>query len=360
MNNLKVALFGCLLLGMQLHAQDKKPSWKSITETKDASWFESEQAKMIADNVVLYQRDNGGWPKNIEMQDELTAKQKQQLLALKSDPNGCTIDNGATCQELLFLSKVYKKHPDDRYKTAFLKGILYLIAAQYKNGGWPQYYPLKEGYYSHITYNDNAMVNVLQLFKEIKDKTGFYAIDVPNDITKRVAIAFNKGIECILKTQYKQNGVLTAWCAQHDKESLLPAKAREYELPSLSGKESAKIVLLLMAIDKPSPEIVLAIEAAVAWFDNVKITGIKLETMTIEKTNITDKIVVASDNAEPLWARFMELNNNSPFFCDRNGKKKYSLAEISHERRNGYAWYTNEPKEVFKKYESWKKAIEKP
>ena len=66
--------------------------------------------------------------------------------------------------------------------------------------------------------------------------------------------------------------------------------------------------------------------------------------------------MVEDASAKPLWARFMELENNRPFFCDRDGIKKYSLDEIGAERRNGYGWYTNEPKEVIKKYDRWVEA----
>lgn len=345
-------------MGFSLTAQDKKITWKSMTESKDESWFETTEAKNIADNVLLYQRDIGGWPKNIEMQKELSSPEKQSLLKLKSDPAGCTTDNGATCQEMLFLSKIYKKFPEKKYKTAFLKGVMYLISAQYKNGGWPQFFPLKEGYYTHITYNDNSMVNILNLLKELKDNSGFYSIPVPSEIAKMAEVSFNKGIDCIIKTQYKQNGKLTAWCAQHDRETLEPAKARAYELPSLSGKESAKITLLLMSIKNPSKEVINAVETSTAWFEKTKITGIKIENVATGKGDEKDRVVVESPDAEPLWARFMELKDNRPFFCDRDGVKKYSLAEIGKERRNGYAWYTNEPKEVLKKYPNWKKALE--
>lgn len=353
-----IVLIFVAVLSLKSNAQDKKVTWKSIIEKSDDSWFATEEAKSIAENVLLYQRDIGGWPKNIEMQSRITTAEKQNLLLQKKDPNGCTIDNGSTSQELLFLSKIYKKNPDERYKVAFLKGLLYLKTAQYKNGGWPQYYPLKEGYYTHITYNDNAIVNVMNLFKEIKSKSDYYSIEVPDEIVKMIEESFNKGVDCILKTQYKQNGNLTAWCAQHDRETLQPAKARAYELPSLSGKESAKITLLLMSIENPSKEVIQAVEAAVSWFEKTKITGIKVETVTNEKGKNKDKIVVESPDAEPLWARFMELNDNKPFFCDRDGKKKNSMAEISQERRAGYAWYSNEPKEVLKKYSSWKKSLE--
>lgn len=340
------------------NAQDKKITWKKITESENENFFSSELAKEYAENVLLYQRDIGGWPKNIEMQERISESESQNLIKLKSDSKGCTIDNSATCQEMLFLSKMYKANPDERYKTAFLKGLMYLISAQYKNGGWPQYYPLKEGYYSHITFNDNAMVNVLKILNEVKNKSGYYSIPVSDEIVQIAKNSFNKGIDCILKTQYKQNEKLTAWCAQHDRETLQPAKARAYELPSLSGKESAKIVLLLMTIDKPSKEVIDAVEAAVNWFETTKITGIKIESVATGKGDKKDRVVVESPDAEPLWARFMELSNNKPFFCDRDGEKKYALSEIGFERRNGYAWYTNEPKEVLKKYDKWKKSLE--
>ncbi len=54
---------------------------------------------------------------------------------------------------------------DIRYRAAFKRSINCLLAAQYPNGGWPQYFPLRKGYYSHITYNDDAMVNVLTVLR---------------------------------------------------------------------------------------------------------------------------------------------------------------------------------------------------
>lgn len=346
-----VLSFGC-------KAQDhQKVSWQNIIKNNDENWYTTPEAKDIAENVLLYQRDVGGWPKNIEMQDKLSNSQVQDLIKLKPDATGCTIDNGATTQEMDFLSKVNKMQPNEKYKNAFLRGLTYLITSQYANGGWPQFFPLKKGYYTHITYNDDAMVNVLKIMHEIKETGVYNSIPVPQELVKLSSKSFDKGIDCILKTQYKQNGILTAWCTQHDEETLEPAKARAFELPSLSGKESAKIVLLLMTIKNPSKEIINSVESAVAWFEKTKITGIKLDKVPTGKGNETDKVVVASADAEPLWARFMDLEDNKPFFCDRSGIKKATIAEISFERRNGYGWYSNEPKEVLKKYVKWKKSL---
>lgn len=353
----KVLIVLVVILGVNLNvqAQVHNKKWGSITDMEEGSWFASNEAKEIAENVLLYQRNIGGWPKNIQMQKPLSDVEKKDLLGLKNATKGCTTDNGATYQEMVFLSKMYRQVPDERYRKAFLKGLGYILEAQYESGGWPQFYPLKKGYYTHITYNDDSMVNILNVLGEIKNETDYFSIKPSKETVDSAKIAFDKGIDCIIKTQYKQKGVLTSWCAQHDEETFLPAKARAYELPSLSGKESAKIVLLLMTIENPSDEVKLAIISSVKWFETVKINGLREDRVYNEKGKVISKIMVPDSTAKPIWARFMELEDNTPFFCDRDGIKKASITEIGSERRNGYAWYTNEPKEVFKKYARWVK-----
>ena len=52
-----------------------------------------------------------------------------------------------------------------------------------------------------------------------------------------------------------------------------------------------------------------------------------------------DVSVVADKNADPLWARFYELNTFRPVFASRDDTVRYALADISLERRSGYDWY---------------------
>jgi pectinesterase len=144
----------------------------------------------------------------------------------------------------------------------------------------------------------------------------------------------------------------TVWCAQHDEITLLPAKARSYELPSFSGGESVGIILYLLSIKNPSPEIKSAIMGAVGWFESHKIEGIRLDT-EITKEGTKTRIVVEDKNAPPMWARFYDLETEKPYFCDRDGIKKSSLAEIGDNRRNGYSWYQTGPAKVLQKYPLW-------
>jgi PelA/Pel-15E family pectate lyase len=327
-------------------------NWKSVATNQPDGWYGTDEAIAVADNVLLYQRNTGGWPKNIPMHHKLDGSDRQKLLAGKDKTDDSTMDNGATYSEMVFLAKMYRKTHTEKYREAFLKGLQYILAAQYPDGGWPQFYPLRKGYYTHITYNDNLMVNGMTILKDIADRKPLYAFVDDPAVISRCADAFDRGVDCILKTQYRQNGKPTVWCAQHDENTLEPAKARAYELPSLSGSESAGIVLLLMEINNPKPEVKQAIADAVEWFEKVKITGIKIEPF-VNAENIRDRHVVSDPAAPPVWARFYQLDDNRPFFCDRDGVRKYALSEIGYERRNGYSWYTDAPQQVIDKYKKY-------
>ena len=243
--------------------------WACLAQ--QARWYGSVEAIRIADNVLLYQFPSGGWPKNIDMAEELNASQKQQLKA-QNHLDSSTIDNTATYTQLRYLAKVYNSTKLERLRESFLRGLDYLLAAQYPNGGWPQFYPLREGYYSHITFNDDAMIGVMKLLKDIAGKKSTFAFIDPQRRAK-AELAVARGLQCILKCQIRVDGMLTAWCAQHDEHDFSPAKARTYELPSLSGNESVGVVGFLMGVKSPSDEIKNSIQSAVAWFNKVRIKG---------------------------------------------------------------------------------------
>jgi PelA/Pel-15E family pectate lyase len=302
--------------------------WRDALRQPPA-WYATDEAVSIADNVLLYQRDSGGWPKNIDMAAALTDAEKTGLTGRKSVTDS-TIDNGATYTQLAFLARVFEAKRLPRHEQAFLKGVDYLLQAQYDNGGWPQYYPRLTGYYKHITFNDDAMVGVLTLLRDVGSGKAPYAFVDPARRT-RAAGAVAKGIDCILKTQVVVDGKRTVWCAQHDEVTLAPASARTYELVSLSGYESVGIVRFLMGIPDPDARVREAVRSAAEWF---------------EKTRI--------DGTPPVWARFYEIGTNRPIFSGRDGVKRYDVAEIEEERRLHYRWYVTEPARLLEEYRGWR------
>jgi len=304
----------------------------------------------VADKMLVYQLNNGGWPKQLEDKSvvnydlPLTPELKDKIKA--TTVLHATFDNKATSREVIYLVKAYKKTQNKGYIQAAEKGLDYILQAQYPNGGWPQYYPDKALYRSEITYNDDAMINVLNILQDIATKSNDFDVVDPGYIEK-AKVAVNKGINCILKTQVKQKGSLTIWAAQYDKDSMLPAKARAFEPASLSTGESSNIVRFLMRVKNPSAEIRNSITGAVNWFTEHKIKGYRFDR---EKTGSG----LVADDAAMSWARFYDLEKNIPIFGDRDNTVKLKLEELSPERRNGYAWYGNWGQKLIEKdYPKW-------
>lgn len=223
--NIKTTVAALVLaLVLPLHAQaqgagraakpKKKIKWTSMAPKLGDDFFATPEAARIGDNLLFYQHPSGGWPKNLQLHDELTDDMRKRIEKMKHEERYATIDNSATTTEIKYLARLYNATGEKKYLDAVVRGFDYMFEAQYDNGGWPQFYPLSEGYYTHITYNDDAK------------------------------------------------------CA-------------------------------------------------------------------------------------PLWARFYTIEDNRPFFSDRDSVIKFDISEIGYERRNGYKWFNSDGMKVLKRYESW-------
>ncbi len=328
----------CLAVWLVLAANLPAASapWPELAKKPDA-WFTQSEGKRAVENVLTWQAPSGAWPKNTDTTAKPYAGDVKKLQG--------TFDNGATTDELRFLAQAFRARKEPRLEEAFLRGFDHILAAQYTNGGWPQYAPPPASkYHRHITFNDGTMVRLMEFLREAADNFSF----LDQDRRKQARAAFDRGVECILRCQVVVDGRLTVWCAQHDEVTLEPRPARTYELASLSGAESAGLLRLLMSLENPSPKVRRAIEAGAAWFESVQLKGIR-----IAKVN-GDKRVVKDATAPPLWARFYEIGSNRPIFAGRDGVKKYDVAEIESERRNGYSWHGPGGERVAQDFEKWR------
>ncbi len=320
---------------------------------KPPEWFSSGEGKRVTLNLLSYQAAEGGWPKNSDLVSEPFKGERGELKG--------TFDNRATTDELRFVARAFNATKDEALKASFMRGLDHILKAQYPTGGWPQYYPPGSKYNRHITFNDDAMVRLMDFLREVYTDDKHYAF--VDDARRQAArTAFDKGVDCILNCQIKVNGKLTAWCAQHDEVNFSPRPARTFELASLSGFESVGVARFLTTLDLSKLDAAKAqrvresIEAAAAWFESAKLTGIRIEQVDDAKAPKGKNVVVVSDpNAPPLWARFYDIQTNKPFFCDRDSIPKPNLADIGYERRNGYAWYGNWPARFLEKeFAEWK------
>jgi PelA/Pel-15E family pectate lyase len=328
-------------------------AWDQILR-QPAAWYGTADARRVADQVLLYQRVSGGWPKNLDMASALPAAARAKI-ADERALNDATIDNGSTTTQVRLLALVHRAGADARVRDAILNGIDYLLSAQYPNGGWPQYFPLRDDYSRRITYNDDAMINVMTLLRDAsRGQTPFEFVDAPR--RERAARAVSRGVDVILRSQIRVNGVLTGWCQQHDERTLQPTKARAYEHPSLASKETVGIARFLMGIEAPSAGVVAAIDGAASWLRSAQLSGVRTERRPDRAApNGYDVVVVADASAPPIWARFYEIGSNRPMFSGRDGVIRYALSEIEIERRTGYSWMADYASKLLTDdYPKWK------
>lgn len=331
-------------------------------------WYRSPEAVRIAEIVVSFQTPAGGWSKNLDLTKQ--PRQPGQLFALGNgfrvtgrddfdsprDPGWNyvgTFDNGATTTQLRFLAKVARALGGEKgrpYQDALLRGLDYLFAAQYPNGGWPQVWPLQGGYQDAVTFNDNAMTATLELLLSVAEGKNEFVI-VPPAVREQAAASQRRGLDCVLRTQVIEAGKRTVWCQQYDMLTLRPTAARNYEMPALSSGESARVMRFLMRLPSPDSNVVVAVRAAAEWFQHTEIRDKAYRRQGDDGSSLVD-----APGGGPLWSRFYEFGSHRPIFGDRDMTIHDSLDEISRERRNGYAWYTDAPEAALKQFVRWNQA----
>lgn len=333
---------------------------------RPAGWYAEADARRRADNLITYQLPSGGWSKNFDPVDHPRARGEgyspentSKFLAPgdHDQPQDIrwsylgTFDNDSTTTELHFLAKVIHAADASRstaWRAAFDRGLGYILAAQYPHGGWPQVYPLEGGYHDAITYNDDAMTNLLHFLQPIAEGSAEFGF-VSAERKAQARAAIQRGLDCLLATQIQVGDRRTVWGQQHDALTLKPTSARNYEMPSQAAGESAGIAFYLMTLRDPSPGAIAAVHAAAAWFERTQLKGVAFRAAE----DGSGRKLLPDPGAGPIWARYYEIGRDRPLFGDRDKSIHDDVAEISQERRNGYSWFGNRPARVLETYASW-------
>lgn len=313
--------------------------------------YDPEEYRAIADTLVALQNEDGGWGKNVDWLVKLPPEKIRELAGdgLKRS----TFDNRNIYAQIGYLAEAYRRSEEDAYRESAARGLDYVFREQRPSGGW------RGRDVEAITYNDDVMTGIMHMLIDITSGDQRYAW-LDDSRRAQAEDSLRRAVEVTLACQIVVDGEKTVWCQQHDHDTLEPIGARSFELASISGAESVDVVQVLMRLPA-EPEIVDAIESAVAWFREAALHGIRVERVPIPEERLPhhtareEKVVVEDPDAPPLWARFYEIGTNRPFFADRDGVKVYALSEIGIERRTGYAWYGTWPARLLEtEYPAWK------
>lgn len=343
----------------------------SMPLDKPADWYAGEAALAVARNILSFQTPAGGWGKN-QPRDKPVRARGQAYVADNSPQRPAaagdfdkaedaqwsyvgTIDNDATITEIRFLARVAARFPDEPgqpYREAAERGLRYLLAAQFPNGGWPQVWPLQGGYHDAITLNDNALVEVAELMGGVARGEQDLAF-LPVALKADAAAAEFRAVHLLLAMQIRIDGRPTLWAQQHDALTLAPASARNYEPPALSSGESARALAYLMSLPSPSPDVVDAVKGGIATLKSLAVR----DRAFVKVDEAQGRRLVEQAGAGPLWARYYDAKTLRPVFGDRDKSLHDDVSDLSLERRNGYAWWGNWPLKTLQAYEAWEASL---
>ena len=355
-------------------------------------FYRSRRAVDIADYFLIFQRDCGGWNKMTNDTD-MTSPTSSALNSAKEQKGsyGC-FDNDTSYPQMEFLGRVISAGINDpRYKEAFYRAISWVLRAQhsYANGnGWPQFYPLRNGYYDNITFNDGAMIGVMGFLDKIVDREPYFAFlfNERPEMYAEIVRSRDRGLECILNTQVRlpynpnapldnPNGKKSGWGQQYDyKRDCRLVTARSYEPAVLCTGENIEIARYLMNLKNWGPEVTEAIEGNVTWLREAAMIGVREIRETHPKyIKGSDRFLEDTDNVKDMtWARFYEVQDNMPigrsnsitrtdrpagttpvYMCRATIRREH-YNEVPLGRRTGYSWAGTWPRNIFAEYEQWK------
>ena len=340
--------------------------------TPNYQLYSEAQIVGIAESMLWLQNPDGGWKKNYDQarvyfRNELEGLKKslQNVSPLtyqkKTNNQQSTLDNRNIYSQIAYLSLVYQQVPDPRYKECILRALNWIFNAQHPvSGGWTG-----SDVYG-VTYNDEVMTGTMATLRDIADGLSQYQF-LGKKVQAKARASYDKAIQCVIKTQIRipqadGTEILTAWCQQHDHETLQPIWARAFEPPSITTSESVALVLMLMDDPNPSDELKKCISSACDFLlrDDLVLKGKKILRQKVEGKFLDGKYydfeqtMVDDPDAPALWARMYDMRTMKPIWCDRNRKICADFNEMSLERRNGYAYTGKWVSQIPEKYAAWK------
>lgn len=267
--------------------------------TGDAWYIERAREAGLA--LAWGQRTNGGWDQRVDIghfrADAPTAIERCQGFA--------TFDDNVSQGALTFLIHLDKALPEDEpWLTETIQlGLDYLRSAQFEDGGWPQWYPLRGGYHDHRTFTDGAINDCIRVLLVAHTAYG----------ASQYVSRARRGGAYIVRSQLAPPQA--GWAQQYDAEGV-PTWGRPSEPPAVCSAVTARNIhsLIDLFLATSDNRLLQPIGDAVDWLERSQLPSGE-------------------------WALFYEIGSNRPIYADADGRLHYDLAEMGEKRRCGSSWH---------------------
>lgn len=263
--------------------------------------------------MVYGQHRLGGWhyfidfdPKGIEeWYAKVASRFKWGMEEYRHYYGNATFDDGNTANATRFLLRLYLTTREARYRQPLHKALNFILIAQYKNGAWPQRYPLRyefthdrfPDYTSYYTLNDGAAKTNIEVLIEAHEKLG----------DKRYLESAKRGVEFMIRIQGPKDQA--GWAEQYHPKTMRPVKARTHEPAGFVIRESIQVLEILEKFYQMTGDrrYLTPFPRCLAWFDRTNREAVEFKRPP---------------------ARYYELGTNLPIYnlqTDKANAEGYGL-----------------------------------
>jgi hypothetical protein len=258
-----------------------------------------EAAREAGRALAWGQRKKGGWDHRVRV-DHLDPEDETP----ERRGGHCTFDDDITQSALRFLMDL-DRELDEPWLTGSIElGLAFLQEAQFDNGAWPQWYPLRGGYHDYYTYNDAAINDCISTLLMAHERYG----------DSEYLAAAKRGGDFIIASRL--DPPQAGWAQQYDHD-MRPAKARRFEPAGLCSAVTARNIhtLIDLYLRTGEEKDLEPIPEAIDWLQRSKLENGK-------------------------WARLYEGGTNKPIYGDRASDQEvlYDYEAVSEQERNSYGW----------------------
>lgn len=280
--------------------------------TRDAYYLKA--ALKVAETLIEGQLPCGGWNYVFDLKGEdslqtwyeTVGKNAWRLEEFQHYYGNATFDDGGTIESGNFLLRL-NAHVRDKSVSNALENVIRLVLdSQYPSGGWPQRYPLMDGfskngipdYTACITLNDDVLHKNIEFLLSC------------SRVLKRPALkeAALKAMRCCRDLQ--QKGPYPGWSDQYTLDGK-PAQARTYEPRAINTATTVKCVQLML-------------EFFGTTGDSSFLAGIPAALNFVESQRLPDSMVALSGKRfrgteNIMTPRFVDPDSGLPLFVHRKG-----------------------------------------
>jgi PelA/Pel-15E family pectate lyase len=300
--------------------------WHSHHPGQSTPTYRRNQIIAIADNLLLMQRNNGGWPANINPFRVLSAADRLAFLKDKTRTDA-SFANANITPQIYYLSHVYLQTGDVRYRDGAKKAFRLVLGAQLYNGGWSQKAVTELD--NSATIDTRATINALAFMRRVAAGKMPYGY-VPFAVRRQAAESVRKGDSLLLRLQQAYDSRASIWAGAYDLASSQPTAAQHGAVVALDTEVSVAITRYFMQIERPPAEVVRAITGAAHWFADNTLQQVQLRTAR-QPAPWLPAYTRAPLPRQAVWARHYAIATNQPLVGNSCGRplKPYELTVLA-------------------------------